>query len=200
MVAMVAVLGFLATPVRAVPVTPTNFDTLGSLGAIVWGPETTSIFNGAFDGTLQGWVYDNAGTYTYKLVFEPAITDVLQFGAGFIAEGFTGVAGYSFSQATAAGFAPSPGVPYGFYIEDHGGALAWAPPSFVAAAGFWDNYEPMTFFMQTTVAPATGPFYAVLGDYHTGQGTFAPAPEPITLLLLAGGAAGIGVWERRRRT
>lgn len=197
-VAMATALGFLATPVRAVPVTPTDLDTLGSLGTIVWGPETTPIINGGFNGTLTGWLYDNAGTYTYKLLLEPAVSAILQFGTSFSVEGFTGVAGYSFSQATQAGFVPSAIIPYAFYMFQTE-QLVWSPPSALSASGFWDNQEPMTFFLQTTQLPANGPFHVVLGDLHTGQGTFAPVPEPMTLLLLAGGAAGLGAWERRRR-
>ena len=105
---------------------------------------------------------------------------VSSFGLGFKAEGFTGVAGYSFSQAAnvlASGAA--------IQIEELAdGRIVW---NLDASAG-WDTGETLTFFWQTTQGPSgPGGRYAIANAAYAGDGAGPvpiPVPEPKAALYL----------------
>ena len=93
------------------------------------------------------------------------------FALTFAAEGFTGLAGYSFSEATAA-----LGVGNGFNINRSAdNLLSWH----VRGSGSWDTGEPVSFFWQTTQAPS-GPqgIYRVENSSLFGLAN-GPIPSPL---------------------
>ncbi len=115
-----------------------------------------------------------------------SLNDVTEFALGFAAEGFNGVAGFDFSQATDA--IGDPGL---IAIEQLGdGSLVWTLSSLD-----WDAGEPITFFWQTTQPPSgPGGTYAISDGVVTGVGAGplpTEIPEPgtavtIGLITLAG--------------
>ena len=117
------------------------------------------------------------------------------FQTGFTPNGFTGVAGYSFSDAQAAGVE--------FFLDtldDDGGKLSWS----ITDAG-WDKDETITFFWQTTAAPV-GPdgVYEVTDDidFATAAGPRpgpAPIPLPAPLILFMSALGALGFCLRRKK-
>lgn len=110
--------------------------------------------------------------------------NVSQFELGFAAEGFNGVAGYSFSEAnTTLGGSDQ------FAIEHQAdGSLSWS-----LSSGGWDTGESITFFWQTTQPPSgPGGVYSINDGSVSGSGPgplpTAVVPEPISASLL-----GIGI-------
>lgn len=94
------------------------------------------------------------------------------FRLNFPASGFNGVAGYSFSEATAA-LGDS-----GLSVEEaNDGSLVWRAP---AEAG-WDTNETISFFWQTTQNPSgPGGIYGLLGDGQSGTAN-GPVPTPVVV-------------------
>jgi len=120
------------------------------------------------------------------------LDDVTQFGLGFAAEGFNGVAGFSFSEAAAA--VGTPGAVAIERLDD--GSLVWS-----VSTDDWDTGEPITFFWQT-MQPPSGPggIYAISNALTSGSGNGPlpiPVPEPGSAVLV--GFAAIGVLWRSGR-
>ena len=159
-----------------------------------------------FDACLPG---NNApGTiYTYSHTATPGVdthndtpfplpdtilplNDVNQFQLGFSAEGFNGVAGYSFSQSVGA-----LGTPDAITAEhdDNDGSLQWT-----VSTDAWDTGEPITFFWQTTQPPqGPGGIYSISNATTSGSGNGplpTPVPEPGCGLWL-----GLAVWGIAKR-
>ncbi|MEM9219229.1 MAG: exosortase, PEP-CTERM interaction domain protein [Cyanobacteria bacterium P01_F01_bin.150] len=96
---------------------------------------------------------------------------VHEFSLTFAAEGFTGIAGYSFSEATAA-----LGNDDGFAIEQlDDKTLRWR----VSGNSGWGTGETITFFWQTTQSPS-GPqgIYSVANSNQSGVAN-GPIPTPV---------------------
>lgn len=96
---------------------------------------------------------------------------VREFSLTFAAEGFTGVAGYSFSQATAA-----LGAGNGFTIQQLADrSLNWR----VNQDTGWDTGETVSFFWQTTQAPSgPGGIYSIANPLDSGLAN-GPLPRPL---------------------
>lgn len=108
---------------------------------------------------------------SYAIAFRPA--------------GFTGTAGYSFSDAEAAGVE---------FALDQGsdGAL-----TFSVTDGEWTAGEGVRFFFETTQPPSgPGGTYA-LGDGVAAGPLPAPIPVPAALPLLAAALGGLALLRRR---
>lgn len=118
----------------------------------------------------------------------PATVDpgaVDSYAVAFRPAGFTGIAGYSVSDAEAAGVS---------FALDRGsdGAL-----TFSVTEGEWTAGEGVRFFFETTQPPSgPGGIYA-LGDAVAPGPLPAPIPAPGALPLLAAGLLGLGLLRRR---
>ncbi|WP_416396224.1 hypothetical protein [Allohahella sp. A8] len=213
---------FISVPVLAAPISVTDFDTIET-GAKIVGPVGPDVEvslvrgNGDSVGDLRSSVSCPAGfadclppanpadtVYTYSHTVTPGVDhpndppfpnpatvvefdDVGSFSLGFEAYGFNGVAGYDFTEAAFAGV--------GFSLEQSDlGELIW-----LADSEGWDTGEPITFFWQTTQAPAgPGGVYAISNAIDSGAGAgpipvATAVPAPLAALLLLSGLAGIGL-------
>ena len=178
----------------AVLITSSNLDSFELGPAIIGplGPEVPGTFvtNDSIDiGNLRSSVFCPFGTeqadcpsasvetYIYRHIVTPSTNDVTSFTADFPVNGFTGVAGYSFTESGAVG---GNGNNTDFNIvfnDDSDETLVWS-----LAAGsdrFFDSGETITFFWQSTNSPA-GP----IGSYRINNavtGTaIGPAPSSTT--------------------
>jgi hypothetical protein len=202
---MVLVAGVAAVPVTAaavpIPITPVNFDTLTNMGAQVGGSMTSSFLDpvaGSSIGTVVSSVYKNAaGIYTYVMRVTPSVAGGKEVNTGFKVLGFTGVAGWSYSQAQAAGMAN----PFSRLDQDEDGTIDWGPISTQAIlAGFWNasKLKEITFFYQSTKDPELGALNIATAKVGTANVLAATVPEPGSLFLLGSGAVAAGAWIRRR--
>ena len=102
-----------------------------------------------------------------------ALDGVREFSLTFAAEGFTGIAGYSFKDATAA-----LGAGNGFTIKQlTDNSLRWR----VRQDTGWDTDETISFFWQTTQAPK-GPqgLYNLANPNQSGLAN-GPIPTPVAV-------------------
>ncbi|GAA3960517.1 hypothetical protein GCM10022278_18290 [Allohahella marinimesophila] len=109
------------------------------------------------------------------------------FELGFEAYGFNGVAGYDFSEADLAGV--------NFSIDQGAsGSLAW-----IADGQGWGTGEAITFFWQSTQAPAgPGGLYSISNPTGSGAGAgpvpvATVVPEPLMPTLLITGLAAMAL-------
>lgn len=200
LVALAAVLALsLAPAVRAATITATDYDTLNK-GSQVGGAVSSDFTSntGADLGDMVGRVYNNNGTYTYALTVTPGINNISEVNTGFAPAGFNGVAGYSFSNATAAGSGGSGSS--AFVVEtDSDGTIDWNAAWTNNGSRGFDAGEAITFFYQSTRAPGALDVYNLIN--HRAGGTDnvapgggappipAPAAFPAGLMLLGALAA-----------
>lgn len=134
-----------------------------------------------------------------------AFNEVTEFGLGFDASGFTGNAGFSFSEAEAA-----LGEEGSFEIEQlDDGTIVWT----VSGGEGWDtdtaNPETVTFFWQTTQPPSgPGGTFLASNDTTTGSGagplpvpvqSAQSVPEPFGLLGLLAGLGAFATLKRKQQ-
>ncbi|MDJ0532085.1 MAG: hypothetical protein QNJ70_06245 [Xenococcaceae cyanobacterium MO_207.B15] len=193
----------------AVLIAPTDLDALELGPAIIGplGPEVPGTFvtNDAVEiGNLRSSVFcpigteqadcpsDSVETYIYRHIVTPSLNDITSFTAGFPVAGFTGVAGYSFSESGLAGGNGSDTDFNIVFNDDTDETLVWGLSN--DSDLFFDSGETITFFWQSIIPPA-GP----IGSYslsNSEDGTAigpapvaptapAPVPEPSTLVFLA---------------
>jgi len=179
----------------AVPIAGMDWDTFeGNVGALFAGPSVENFITpGALTiATLENEVYFDNSIYTYVHTVTPTINLVSELNTAFGVIGFNNIAGWSFSDAAAAG---GMGLGGGFSIDlDPDGTLDWEVDGALNTQG-WGSGESITFFFQSTMAPGLGEYNLINGSVGTGV-SYAPAPEPSTYLLFA---SALGLFALRRR-
>jgi hypothetical protein len=149
------------------------------------GDATTRVF---FDGVR----------YIYTQTVFPNGDFNFVFNTDFNVSGFTGLAGWRYSDAAAAGAGGDGGD---FSIQHVGGNLVWMA-SLGGAFGEWNAFEPITFFFAST-APPTIKNYSLFSllpvELGTAQG-LAPLPEPGSIALFGSGLVALYTAVRRRRS
>jgi len=190
----------LARPASAIPVSPVDLGTV-SLGAQVGGdmmdPFTAVVPPPASVGDATTRVFFDGASYLYTQTVTPTGDFNFVFNTEFDPGGFTGLAGWRFSDAAAAG---AGGTSSAFQIERTTGGLIWAA-SFGGAFGQWNAFEPITFFFASTRPPTIKDyslFSLVPTELGTAQG-LAPVPEPGSLALFGSGLVALYTTIRRRR-
>lgn len=189
----------VATTAMAAPIAPTDFDVHGTPGILLAGPTTddftTSTGNDIGDLENEVWFDAATGRYTYVHTVTPGINFISEFNTGFNVRGFTGVAGFSFSDSGAAG---GTGAAADFSIElDPDGTIDWENELVNGLANGWGIGESITFFFVSSKPPTLGSYNLI--DGQTGTGTsFAPTPEPGSIALVGSGLIGLYGAARRR--
>ena len=211
-------------PARAALVSPTDLSTinLGTQiayqGQTAWQtdfltPDLTSQGGSPSQsiGTMTGTVWKSGDIYTYKWVVDPTAITPSVFSTQFHVYGFDPSlgtkAGWSYSDASAAGVAGDPGG--AFYIiwtlhNQTAVTMEWLVKTSQRTAGFWGNGAPIAFFLQSTMAPELN-WYNLAGSQVGASVNIAPdplpTPEPTSLLLLlTSSLVGGGYWFRRRNS
>lgn len=203
--ALTAVLALLCSgTASAIPIVGVDWDTLaGTVGGLIAGP-TSDVFVTAPGapipsvGSITNNVYFDTsnGIYTYTHDVTPSVPFASEFNTGFAVQGFNGVAGWSFSDAQAAG---GMGLGGGFELDlDLDGTLDWETGGQLANVG-WGAGEKVTFFFQSVWPPQSGSYN--LTNSEVGRAvSFAPSiPEPSTYLLF-GSALALFALRRRKKS
>jgi hypothetical protein len=158
-------------------------------------------------GILWSDVTFDGALYTYAHEVTPYLDDNNQFATLFGVNHFSGIAGWSFSDALRAG---GTGTASDFVLEGVGDRLRWSSqfPATPGGSG-WNAFEPITFFFVSTRPPwkwrnpfgaEAVPFGLTGGSFAgTGEG-LAPVPEPVSIALFGSGLAGLYAARRRRRS
>ncbi|MET0215791.1 MAG: PEP-CTERM sorting domain-containing protein [Vicinamibacterales bacterium] len=134
--------------------------------------------------------------YTYVHTVTPDLINNLRFNSAGAGAGFTGVAGWSFTEAGAAG---GTGTSTDLSIDNIDGQLNWNIEEVMGSKAWWDSSEPITFFFVSTKPPGIGDYNLSAGEVGTAQ-SYAPVPEPGSIALLGSGIVGLYAAMRRRRS
>ena len=199
MLLWVLVLCMWAAPARAAIIAPIDLDTLvlGSEINSVTVPILTAAPAPLTMGVLGSEVFFNGAVFTYVNTVTPSVDDVSHFNTAFPIAGFTGTAGWSFSDALAAG---GTGLQFDFLVvnDDETNRLHWLAINQTMGEN-WDAGEAMSFFFQSTLPPGRGDYNLLNAEAGTAVNALAPIPEPASLLLLGSGLAAAGALVRRRK-
>lgn len=178
----------------AIPVVPTDLDTWvpgASVRPSMLDDFTVALAPPPTMGSNLTNVYFDGTQYTYVHTVTPGLDNNAFLNTAFVVPGFTGVAGWSFSDANAAG-----GMGAGSFFLNDTGQLSWQP-LFGPGVG-WDTGEAISFFFVSTRPPTIGDYNLIGLESGTAQG-YAPVPEPGSIALLGSGLVGLYTAMRRRR-
>ena len=145
------------------------------------------------NGSVENEVFYDGSVYTYTHEVTPSLNNNLSFNSGGPIAGFTGIAGYSFSQSGAAG---GLGTAFDFDIDEIDGTLVWRTN--IGSGAGWDIGEPITFFFVSTKSPGIGDYNLTSSEVGTAQ-SYAPVPEPGSIALLGSGLVALYTAVRRRQ-
>jgi PEP-CTERM motif len=158
-------------------------------------------------GIMFSDVLSDGTQYTYAHWVTSYLDNNDLFATQFSVGGFSGIAGWSFSDALRAG---GTGTDRDFLIDNVSGRLNWFTRFTTTDEGAgWDAAEPITFFFVSSRSPfktltppgAEAMPYGLLtnGGFGTAQG-LAPVPEPGSIALFGSGLMGLYAAVRRRRS
>jgi PEP-CTERM motif len=185
-----------ARPASAIPV---NLDTwLPTAGELIAGPASDDFIVAEPPpptmGNLVSNVYFDGTQYTYVQTVTPGLNNNFVLDTAFDVVGYTGVAGWSFSDADAAG---GSGNVFDFMLFE-GAQIGWVSLIGLPFQLGWDANESISFFFVSTKPPSIGDYNLIGRESGTANG-FAPVPEPGTIALLGSGLVGLYTARRRRR-
>ena len=196
-VALVFVTSLVAArPASAVPV---DLDLwLPTAGELFAGPMTDP-FTVAMPppptmGTTTNNVYFDGTQYTYVHTVNPSLNNNQLLNTAFNIAGFTGTAGWSFSDSAGAG-----GSGAGDFVINDFDQLSWT--SLIGPGFGWDANESISFFFVSTRPPTIGDYNLIGLESGTAQSfSPSPVPEPGSIALLGSGLVGLYTAMRRRRS
>jgi hypothetical protein len=196
MVGFAAGLGLMASPAQALTLNA-DYASADTSGGMIATMQNNLVGGGTPHGSLITTAFWNAAhtLVTYEAKFVPVVNEISIISTSFSPAGLTGSVGWSYADATAAGYVGSASTAFAAFSG--AGGLEWDRD---LSQMFWGANQQMRFFFQSTLLPGTASF----GIYNQSNASIGSAlglmpvaaPEPMTLLLLSSGLAGAGLWAR----
>jgi hypothetical protein len=198
----------------AIPITPVDLDSWAGGSSLIFTFDDFSVVQAPPPpprppqtlGSIRSEVFYDGFDYTYVHTVTPSAGSKINevFRTEFSVRGFSGIVGWSFSDALRAG---GTGTESDFRISNDSGRLWWiATFPFLLDEGFpsrWGPLEPIAFFFVSHIDPFTTAPYLLLSDeVSTGRAqSLAPVvPEPGTIALFGSGLVGLYAAMRRRQS
>jgi hypothetical protein len=194
-----------ASEASAIEIDPTDY-TGFAIGSLELGPVGEPFFDNDGDelepGELTNKVrhfFNGEEYYTYIHDVDPWANNNTIFQTGFKVGGFAGVAGWRFSDAAAAG---GVGDESDFSIVLEDGILSWTVSPGSPTSPWWDlsDNDEIRFFYTSFNPPAAlkKDYLLTAGGTQGSAESWAPTPEPGSMLLLGSGLAALYGARRRR--